>query len=131
MRLSTRPEKFVGDIDTWNRAEDALKKSLDAVGSGKSWELNPGDGAFYGPKIDITVTDALKREHQCATIQLDFQLPRRFDLKYKTSAGDFATPVMIHRAILGSIYPFSKILTNKAYAALSIYNIYLSPLAGY
>uniref|UniRef100_A0A183DW62 Threonyl-tRNA synthetase n=1 Tax=Gongylonema pulchrum TaxID=637853 RepID=A0A183DW62_9BILA len=81
LNLSTRPEEgYLGDIETWNFAEEKLKEALDA--SGHSWELNPGDGAFYGPKIDITIQDALRRFHQCATIQLDFQLPQRFDLTY-------------------------------------------------
>ena len=86
LMLSTRPEKFLGDIETWDVAESKLKAALDrfqAAGNGQ-WELNEGDGAFYGPKIDITISDALKREFQCATIQLDFQLPQRFSLEYMT-----------------------------------------------
>ncbi|KAF1816720.1 threonyl-tRNA synthetase [Eremomyces bilateralis CBS 781.70] len=86
MKLSTRPEKYLGDINTWNKAEDKLKEALDEycqAGNAK-WELNPGDGAFYGPKIDITIMDALKRQFQCATIQLDFVLPARFNLRYAT-----------------------------------------------
>jgi len=71
--------------------------------SGQTWGVNPGDGAFYGPKIDIQLTDALKRKHQCATIQLDFQLPIRFKLSYKDSSEGFAAPCIIHRAILGSV----------------------------
>lgn len=78
--LSTRPEKFLGDIEMWNEAEKALADSLNDFG--EKWKLNPEDGAFYGPKIDITIKDALKRSHQCATIQLDFQLPIRFNLSY-------------------------------------------------
>lgn len=78
--LSTRPEKYLGDIEVWNQAEKALEESLDEFG--EPWKLNPEDGAFYGPKIDITIMDALKRFHQCATIQLDFQLPIRFNLNY-------------------------------------------------
>lgn len=79
------------------------------------WEVNPGDGAFYGPKIDITISDALRRKHQCATIQLDFQLPQRFGLQYRTeNSGDtdqnFASPVIIHRAILGSVERMMAIL---------------------
>jgi threonyl-tRNA synthetase len=84
MKLSTRPENFLGEIETWDEAEKMLTDSLNEFcerGS-SSWELNPGDGAFYGPKIDISVSDALKREFQCATIQLDFQLPQRFNLTY-------------------------------------------------
>ena len=87
LKLSTRPEGFLGDIKTWDKAEAKLTEALDqftAEGGGQ-WELNPGDGAFYGPKIDITISDALRREFQCATIQLDFQLPIRFELEYMTS----------------------------------------------
>ncbi|EGW31902.1 uncharacterized protein SPAPADRAFT_61003 [Spathaspora passalidarum NRRL Y-27907] len=111
MELSTRPEKFVGDIETWNSAEAKLENSLNKfLGQGK-WELNPGDGAFYGPKIDIMISDALKRWFQCATIQLDFQLPQRFDLEYK-SENTNERPVMIHRAILGSVERMTAILTE-------------------
>lgn len=87
LKLSTRPEGFLGDIETWNKAEAKLTEALDGftASGGGAWELNPGDGAFYGPKIDITISDALKREFQCATIQLDFQLPNQFELEYMTS----------------------------------------------
>lgn len=88
MKLSTRPEKYLGDIKDWDEAERVLSNALDgftAKGNAQ-WELNPGDGAFYGPKIDITISDALKRDFQCATIQLDFQLPQRFNLEYVTDA---------------------------------------------
>merc|ERR1711976_818569 len=101
LRLSTRPEKFLGDIAVWDKAEKDLAESLDKMGI--PWKLNPGDGAFYGPKIDITLQDALKRQHQCATIQLDFQLPIRFNLNYIDEKGEKKHPVMIHRAILGSV----------------------------
>lgn len=89
LKLSTRPEKFLGDLETWDLAEAKLTNALNdftASGGGK-WELNPQDGAFYGPKIDITISDALKREFQCATIQLDFQLPQQFNLEYMTPEG--------------------------------------------
>jgi threonyl-tRNA synthetase len=102
LELSTRPEKYLGDIETWNKAEQQLTEALNEFG--KPWQINEGDGAFYGPKIDIGVFDALKRKFQCATLQLDFQLPLRFKLSY--SAEDEAKverPVMIHRAILGSV----------------------------
>ncbi|KAL8140103.1 hypothetical protein V2J09_006124 [Rumex salicifolius] len=102
LKLSTRPEKYLGDLETWERAEKALSEALDEFG--KPWQINEGDGAFYGPKIDISVSDALKRKFQCATLQLDFQLPSRFNLTY--SAEDDAKrerPVMIHRAVLGSV----------------------------
>jgi len=101
LQLSTRPEKFLGSIAMWDRAEKSLASCL--TKAGLAWGLNAADGAFYGPKIDIQVTDALKRKHQCATIQLDFQLPRRFGLQFKNSAGEFEAPVIIHRAILGSV----------------------------
>eukprot|EP00262_Sarcandra_glabra_P018471 TRINITY_DN6639_c0_g1_i1.p1 TRINITY_DN6639_c0_g1~~TRINITY_DN6639_c0_g1_i1.p1 ORF type:complete len:740 (-),score=111.58 TRINITY_DN6639_c0_g1_i1:185-2269(-) len=102
LELSTRPEKHLGDIETWEKAEAALSEALNEFG--RPWQINEGDGAFYGPKIDISVFDALKRKFQCATLQLDFQLPSRFNLSY--SAEDEAKrerPVMIHRAILGSV----------------------------
>lgn len=120
MQLSTRPEKYLGELTTWDFAEQQLKESLDAFGS--AWTVNPGDGAFYGPKIDITIKDALNREHQCATIQLDFQLPERFNLSYAsgevTDTGEVKKqrPVMIHRAVLGSLERMIAILTEN-YAA--------------
>uniref|UniRef100_A0A1I7XCH2 threonine--tRNA ligase n=1 Tax=Heterorhabditis bacteriophora TaxID=37862 RepID=A0A1I7XCH2_HETBA len=111
LNLSTRPDEFMGDIETWNKAEADLKAALDQ--SSKPWMLNEGDGAFYGPKIDITIEDALKRNHQCATIQLDFQLPQRFDLYYFNEKGDKERPVMIHRAVLGSVERMTAILTEN------------------
>ena len=92
-----------------------LTKALDKFVPGQ-WEVDPGDGAFYGPKIDVTISDALRRKHQCATIQLDYQLPQRFDLSYRSAEGGAGTednrvkPVMIHRAILGSLERFIAIL---------------------
>lgn len=80
---------------------------------GETWQLNPGDGAFYGPKIDITIMDALRRPHQCATIQLDFQLPIRFNLSFINEAGEKEKPVIIHRAILGSVERMIAILTES------------------
>ncbi|KAF2351852.1 Threonine-tRNA ligase class IIa, partial [Trinorchestia longiramus] len=109
--LSTRPEKYMGDLQLWDEAEKQLKETLDDFG--KEWKLNPGDGAFYGPKIDITVTDALRRLHQCATIQLDFQMPIRFDLNYVSESGEKKRPVIIHRAILGSVERMIAILTES------------------
>ena len=86
LKLSTRPEGHLGDVETWDRAEARLKSALDAFAQqgGVQWQLNPGDGAFYGPKVDITISDALRRDFQCATIQLDFQLPQQFNLEYVT-----------------------------------------------
>ncbi|KAH9025011.1 hypothetical protein EDB83DRAFT_2542690 [Lactarius deliciosus] len=117
LELSTRPEKYLGSIETWNAAESQLSKALDERYPGK-WELNPGDGAFYGPKIDITIRDALRRSFQCATIQLDFQLPERFNLKYRSAEEAVnpdkppSRPVIIHRAILGSMERFIAIITE-------------------
>jgi len=106
--LSTRPDKYMGEKSQWDEAEAQLKETMDAFG--KPWSLNEGDGAFYGPKIDITVTDALKRRHQCATIQLDFQLPNQFELSYVSETGEKKRPVMIHRAVLGSVERMMAIL---------------------
>ncbi|KAK4161668.1 hypothetical protein QBC43DRAFT_268261 [Cladorrhinum sp. PSN259] len=157
LKLSTRPDKYMGEIETWNSAEAMLKEALDefaASSGGVSWELNPGDGAFYGPKIDIAVLDCLNRSWQCATIQLDFQQPINFSLEYqsgeavhkdqtkveepapapeepevvekdkdgkekkkpllikKALAPGCARPVMIHRAMAGSIERFTAILAE-------------------
>ncbi|EFO85746.1 CRE-TARS-1 protein [Caenorhabditis remanei] len=111
LNLSTRPEGFLGEIETWNQAEADLTEALNATG--RKWALNPGDGAFYGPKIDITIQDALKRNFQCATIQLDFQLPNQFDLSYFDEKGEKQRPVMIHRAVLGSVERMTAILTES------------------
>jgi len=111
LRLSTRPEKFIGDVAVWDGAEKDLAESLDSLGV--PWKLNPGDGAFYGPKIDITLMDALRRQHQCATIQLDFNLPKRFNLHFIDDKGEKQHPVMIHRAILGSVERMIAVLTES------------------
>jgi len=108
----------LGSLELWEKAEKQLAEVLDEykAESGKAWQLNPGDGAFYGPKIDIHIFDALKRRHQCATIQLDFQLPIRFKLEYveggEGQEGKVNRPVMIHRAILGSVERFFGILVE-------------------
>ncbi|KAI3763563.1 hypothetical protein L2E82_13497 [Cichorium intybus] len=102
LKLSTRPEKYLGDLETWDKAEAALAEALNEFG--KPWQINEADGAFYGPKIDISVSDAMKRKFQCATLQLDFQLPQRFNLSYSAEdENKRERPVMIHRAILGSV----------------------------
>jgi threonyl-tRNA synthetase len=108
MKLSTRPEEFLGAIETWNHAEQELRRALDAVG--EPYTINEGDGAFYGPKIDFDVTDALGRKWQCATIQLDYQMPERFDLKYIGADNAEHRPVVIHRAIYGSFERFIALL---------------------
>eukprot|EP00118_Oscarella_pearsei_P011794 m.81867 g.81867 ORF g.81867 m.81867 type:complete len:665 (+) comp36266_c0_seq9:28-2022(+) len=110
LRLSTRPKDYMGSLDKWNTAESQLKECLNDFA--EQWEINPGDGAFYGPKIDVTVTDTLGRCHQTATIQLDFQLPERFKLQYTGADGEMHSPVMIHRAILGSFERMLGILTE-------------------
>nr|KAF6316651.1 threonyl-tRNA synthetase 2, mitochondrial [Pipistrellus kuhlii] len=101
LALSTRPAGFLGEPGLWDQAEQVLQQALE--GFGEPWDLSPGDGAFYGPKIDVHLHDALGRPHQCGTIQLDFQLPLRFDLQYKGRAGAPERPVLIHRAVLGSV----------------------------
>nr|XP_019954855.1 PREDICTED: threonine--tRNA ligase, cytoplasmic [Paralichthys olivaceus] len=112
LNLSTRPEKFLGEPEVWDQAEKQLENSLNEFG--EKWVLNPGDGAFYGPKIDIEIKDAIGRYHQCATIQLDFQLPIRFNLSFVSHDGDDKKrPVIIHRAILGSVERMIAILTEN------------------
>ena len=108
VELSTRPEKAMGTEEQWRKAEAALTEALER--QGRPYELNPGDGAFYGPKIDFHVTDALGRSWQCGTCQLDFQMPERFDLYYTGADDEAHRPVMIHRALLGSMERFAGIL---------------------
>ena len=108
--FSTRPDDFMGDIEVWNRAEAALKKILDKKYGEGNYEINEGDGAFYGPKIDLQIKDALGREWQCGTIQLDFQLPHNFGLTYITPEGGQEMPIVIHRALYGSLERFIGII---------------------
>jgi threonyl-tRNA synthetase len=108
VNLSTRPEKYIGALEVWDNAENALKQALN--GAGVAWKLNEGDGAFYGPKIDFKVKDSLARTWQLGTVQLDFQMPERFDLNYIGPDSKNHRPVMIHRAILGSFERFFGIL---------------------
>lgn len=108
MKLSTRPEKRVGDDALWDMAEKSLADALDAAGL--EWELQPGEGAFYGPKIEFSLKDCLGRVWQCGTIQCDFNLPERLDASYVTEDNDRDQPVMLHRAILGSFERFIGIL---------------------
>jgi threonyl-tRNA synthetase len=102
--LSTRPENRIGAEEVWDVAENALEESLKI--SGVNYQINAGDGAFYGPKIDFKVKDAIGRMHQCATIQLDFQMPARFGISYQAANNTQETPVMVHRAVLGSVERF-------------------------
>ena len=111
-KLSTRPEKAIGDLETWAKAEAALEKVLNAT-TNNNWLIREGDGAFYGPKIDVLVTDAFLKEHQVGTIQLDFQLPERFQLKYVAKDGTRDNqPIMVHRAVFGSLERFFAILLD-------------------
>ncbi len=113
VELSTRPDDFMGDIETWNKAEADLKDILNNTFGEGNYEINEGDGAFYGPKIDLQMTDAIGREWQMGTIQLDFQLPLNFDLKYTDADGSQQRPVMIHRAMFGSMERFIGILIEN------------------
>lgn len=108
IELSTRPEEYIGTVEIWDRAEAALRNVLEHKRI--EYQLNPGDGAFYGPKIDFHIMDCLKRSWQCGTIQLDFSMPERFDLEYTDADGRRKRPVMIHRALLGSMERFIGIL---------------------
>ena len=122
--LSTRPEDFMGDIEVWDRAEAALKRILTNKYGEGGFEINEGDGAFYGPKIDLQIKDALGREWQCGTIQLDFQLPHNFGLSYQTAEGVAAMPVVIHRAIYGSLERFIGIIIENF---KGVFPFWLSP----
>uniref|UniRef100_A0A8C6GM37 threonine--tRNA ligase n=2 Tax=Mus TaxID=862507 RepID=A0A8C6GM37_MUSSI len=123
LALSTRPPGFLGEPRLWDQAEQVLQQALEKFG--EPWDLNPGDGAFYGPKIDVHLHDALGRPHQCGTIQLDFQLPLRFDLQYKGPAGTPECPVLIHRAVLGSV---ERLLGVLAESCGGKWPLWLSPL---
>ncbi len=122
-RLGTRPDKFLGEIKTWNKAEEILKEILKK--SGKKYSVAGGDGAFYGPKIDIVMKDSLGRDWQMGTIQLDFQLPQRFNLEYTDKSGEKKKPVVIHRVIYGSLERFIGILIEHTAGNLPLW---LSPI---
>ncbi|MGH7881569.1 MAG: threonine--tRNA ligase, partial [Candidatus Dormibacteraceae bacterium] len=121
LRLGTRPQKYIGDVETWNRAEGALIRILDRHAGAGGYQIEPGDGAFYGPKIDIIMRDVLGRSWQMGTIQLDFNLPRRFDCKYIRSDGKQETPVVIHRVIYGSLERFIGILIEHTAGAFPLW----------
>jgi threonyl-tRNA synthetase len=123
MTLSTRPAEYLGELATWDHAETELKKALEAAG--QAYTIAEGDGAFYGPKIDFAVTDALGRKWQCATIQLDYQLPQQFGLKYVGADNTEHRPVVIHRAIFGSFERFIALLIEHYAGALPLW---LSPI---
>src|SRR5690554_3043634 len=116
LRLSTRPEQRVGSDEVWDRAEEALTVALD--NTGRAWELLPGEGAFYGPKIEFSLKDCMGRIQQCGTIQVDFSMPERLDAQYVAEDGSRKTPVMLHRAILGSFERFIGVLIEHYAGAL-------------
>ena len=119
IELSTRPEKSIGTEADWNMATDALRKALEDMG--RDYKVNEGDGAFYGPKIDIHLEDSIGRTWQCGTIQLDFQMPERFDLHYIGADGEKHRPIMIHRVIYGSVERFMGILTEHFAGAFPLW----------
>jgi threonyl-tRNA synthetase len=123
VKLSTRPEEYLGERATWDHAEAELGRALQAAGL--PYTVNEGDGAFYGPKIDIYVTDAIGRTWQCATFQLDYQIPIRFDLKYIGPDNAEHRPVVIHRAIFGSFERFIALLIEHHAGA---FPLWLAPL---
>jgi threonyl-tRNA synthetase len=118
-KLSTRPDEYLGEIATWDRAEASLKRALDAAG--QAYTVNEKDGAFYGPKIDFDITDAIGRKWQCATIQLDYQMPERFDLEYVGADNAVHRPIVIHRAIFGSFERFIALLIEHYAGAFPLW----------
>jgi len=123
LELSTKPEKAIGTVEAWETATAGLKKALDSTG--RDYEINEGDGAFYGPKIDIKIKDAIGRLWQCGTIQLDMNMPERFDLNYTDSDGTQKRPIMIHRVIYGSMERFFGVLIEHYAGA---FPVWLSPV---
>ena len=119
VKLSTRPTEYLGELATWNHAEAELKRALDAAGV--PYTVDEGDGAFYGPKIDFDITDAIGRKWQCGTIQLDYQMPARFGLKYIGADNTEHQPVVIHRAIFGSFERFIGILIEHFAGAFPLW----------
>ncbi len=121
MKLSTRPDDFIGEIETWNHAENVLRKVLDDHLGKSNYEIKEKDGAFYGPKVDIQMKDALGREWQMGTIQLDFQLAGRFGCKYTDTNGEQKTPIVIHRVIYGSLERFMGLITEHFAGAFPVW----------
>ena len=117
--LSTRPDKYVGTDENWNASTEALKGALDK--KGLSYEIDPGEGVFYGPKIDIKIKDVLGRSWQCSTIQVDFNLPERFDISYTGADGAAHQPIMIHRALMGSLERFFGVLIEHYGGAFPVW----------
>ncbi len=123
IELSTMPEDHIGERADWEKAENALADAITSIG--KTYHVNPGDGAFYGPKLDFHIQDSLGRTWQCGTIQLDYQLPGRFDLEFTGSDGEKHTPVMIHRVVFGSVERFIGVITEHFGGA---FPLWLSPV---
>ena len=123
IELSTMPEDHIGERADWEKAENALADAITSIG--KTYHVNPGDGAFYGPKLDFHIQDSLGRTWQCGTIQLDYQLPGRFNLEYTGSDGEKHTPVMIHRVVFGSVERFIGVITEHFAGA---FPLWLSPV---
>ena len=123
IELSTMPEDHIGSVEDWDIATSALADAITSIG--KEYTVNPGDGAFYGPKLDFHIQDSLGRTWQCGTIQLDYQLPGRFDLEYTGADGEKHCPVMIHRVVFGSIERFIGIITEHFAGA---FPVWLSPV---
>ncbi len=123
IELSTRPEKYIGELEVWDASEKALEQAVKKAG--KEFKLNPGDGAFYGPKLDFHINDSLGRSWQCGTIQLDMNLPERFDLYYIDEKGEKQRPIMIHRVIYGALERFIGVLIEHYAGA---FPIWLSPV---
>lgn len=121
LTLSTRPDDYMGDIELWNKAEANLRDVLDELCGKGQYRINEGDGAFYGPKIDIKMKDCLGREWQMGTVQVDFQLPLRFNLSYIDSNGEKKTPILIHRALFGSFERFIGIITEHYAGAFPVW----------
>ncbi|MBI4709676.1 MAG: threonine--tRNA ligase, partial [Nitrospirae bacterium] len=121
--LSTRPEKYVGSLEIWERATNALKDSLQH--KGLQYSVDPGEGVFYGPKIDIKVKDCLGRPWQCSTIQVDFNIPERLDVTYRGADNKDSRPIMVHRALMGSLERFFGILIEHH---AGIFPLWLAPV---
>jgi threonyl-tRNA synthetase len=121
--LSTRPEKAIGEEKNWEKAQEALRQAL--LKQNLEFEVDEGGGAFYGPKIDLKIKDVMGRPHQCTTIQFDFNIPERFDLSFVDSDGSFHRPIMIHRALLGSLERFFGVLIEHYAGA---FPLWLSPV---
>ncbi len=117
--LSTRPEKYVGSPENWERSTNALKNALET--KGLSFMVDPGEGVFYGPKIDIKVKDSLGRAWQCSTIQVDFNNPERFDITYRGADGKEHRPIMVHRALMGSLERFFGVLIEHYAGAFPLW----------